>query len=119
MASDGDFQEVQEDNGGYQGTSSMSGAPAESQERDPSTARIIPLDDGTSVASNLDAALEASQPKEPITVVLSEKGWIRAMKGHGLDVRSTKFKEGDSLHLVEEMFTIDKLILMASDGRAG
>ena len=67
---------------------------------------------------DLDAALEASQPKEPITVVLSEKGWIRAMKGHGLDVRSTKFKEGDSLHLVEEMFTIDKLILMASDGRA-
>ncbi|MGB2573219.1 MAG: DNA topoisomerase IV subunit A, partial [Henriciella sp.] len=67
---------------------------------------------------DLDAALEASQPKEPITVVLSEKGWIRAMKGHGLDVSSTKFKEGDSLHLVEEMFTTDKLILMASDGRA-
>jgi len=67
---------------------------------------------------DLDAALEASTPKEPLTVVLSAKGWIRGMKGHGLDMGSTKFKDGDSLHLYEEVFTNDKLILMASDGRA-
>ena len=67
---------------------------------------------------DLEAALEASQPKEPITVVLSSKGWIRGMKGHGLDMGSAKFKDGDSLHLVEEVFTNDKLILMAGDGRA-
>ncbi|MEM6899108.1 MAG: DNA topoisomerase IV subunit A [Pseudomonadota bacterium] len=67
---------------------------------------------------DLDAALEASIPKEPITVVLSQKGWIRGMKGHGLDLTAAKFKDGDSLFLAEEMNTNDKLILMASDGRA-
>ena len=67
---------------------------------------------------DLDAALEASAPKEPITVVLSTMGWIRGMKGHSLDMESAKFKDGDSLHLSEEVFTNDKLILMASDGRA-
>ncbi|MEO1406744.1 MAG: DNA topoisomerase IV subunit A, partial [Pseudomonadota bacterium] len=62
---------------------------------------------------DLDAALEASIPKEPITVVLSHKGWIRGMKGHGLDLTAAKFKDGDSLFLAEEMNTNDKLILMA------
>ncbi|MEM8634362.1 MAG: DNA topoisomerase IV subunit A [Pseudomonadota bacterium] len=69
-------------------------------------------------AIDLDAALEASIPKEPITVVLSQKGWIRGMKGHGLDLTAAKFKDGDTLFLAEEMNTNDKLILMASDGRA-
>ncbi len=67
---------------------------------------------------DLDAALEASQPKEPITIVLSSMGWIRGMKGHGLDMASTKFKDGDSYFLHEEVLTTDKLILMASDGRS-
>jgi len=67
---------------------------------------------------DLDAALEASTPKEPFTIVLSEMGWIRAMKGHGLDVGQAKFKEGDSLFRAVEVWSTDRLILMASDGRA-
>jgi len=67
---------------------------------------------------DLSAALEASTPKEPITAVLSAKGWIRAMKGHGLDVSAAKFKDGDELFISAEMNTNDKLVLMASDGRA-
>ncbi len=67
---------------------------------------------------DLTAALEASAPKEPITAVLSEKGWIRAMKGHGLDAGSTKFKDGDSLFMAIEMQSNEKLVLMSSDGRA-
>ena len=67
---------------------------------------------------DVDAALEASMPKEPLTVVLSKKGWIRGMKGHGLDLKSAKFKDGDTLEFAEEVHTTDKLILMASDGRA-
>ncbi|MEM1087436.1 MAG: DNA topoisomerase IV subunit A [Pseudomonadota bacterium] len=67
---------------------------------------------------DIDAALEASMPKEPVTVVLSTKGWIRGMKGHGLDMSTAKFKDGDSLAFYEEVYTTDKLILMASDGRA-
>ena len=67
---------------------------------------------------DLSAALEASTPKEPITAVLSAKGWIRAMKGHGLDAESAKFKDGDKFFASAELHTTDKLILMASDGRA-
>jgi len=67
---------------------------------------------------DLTAALEASTPKEPVTVVLSKQGWIRALKGHGHDLETTKFKDGDELFLAEEMHSTDKLILMASDGRA-
>lgn len=67
---------------------------------------------------DLEAALEASRPKEPVTVVLSTKGWIRSMKGHGVDPASSKFKDGDSLYLFEEVMSTDSIILMASDGRA-
>ncbi|MEO0466709.1 MAG: DNA topoisomerase IV subunit A [Pseudomonadota bacterium] len=67
---------------------------------------------------DLDAALEASTPKEAFTVVLSTKGWIRALKGHGVDAATTKFKDGDSLFAAEEVWSTDKLIFMASDGRA-
>ena len=35
--------------------------------------------------------------KEPITVILSEKGWIRALKGHIDDLSKLEFKQGDSL----------------------
>ncbi|MEL6826923.1 MAG: DNA topoisomerase IV subunit A [Pseudomonadota bacterium] len=67
---------------------------------------------------DVGAALEASMPKEPLTVVLSTKGWIRGMKGHGIDLGSAKFKDGDTLLFSEEVHTTDKLILMSSDGRA-
>jgi topoisomerase-4 subunit A len=73
---------------------------------------------GEAPVIDVDAALEASMPKEPVTVVLSSMGWIRGMKGHGIDLDSAKFKDGDSLLLSEEVYTTDKLILMASDGRA-
>ncbi len=67
---------------------------------------------------DLEAALEASTPKEPYTVLLSTKGWIRAMKGHGHDAEQAKFKDGDSLFSAVELWSTDKLILMSSDGRA-
>ncbi|MEM9739656.1 MAG: DNA topoisomerase IV subunit A [Pseudomonadota bacterium] len=67
---------------------------------------------------DLDAALEASTPKEAFTVLLSNKGWIRAMKGHGHDASQAKFKEGDDLFQSVEVWSTDKVILMSSDGRA-
>ncbi|MEO1101512.1 MAG: DNA topoisomerase IV subunit A [Pseudomonadota bacterium] len=67
---------------------------------------------------DLDAALEAATPKEPLTIVLSKKGWIRAMKGHGLDPSAAKFKDGDEFYLSEELMSTDKLIMVAGDGRA-
>ena len=61
---------------------------------------------------------EALIVREPITVVLSEQGWIRALKGHNNDLDKVKFKDGDGLALSCQMETTDKLILMSSDGRA-
>ncbi len=72
------------------------------------------------VAKEIDteAALEALIVKEPVTVILSEKGWIRALKGHNQKLDDLKFKEGDELALTLECQTTDKVILMASGGRA-
>ncbi|WP_371398272.1 DNA topoisomerase IV subunit A [Fretibacter rubidus] len=55
--------------------------------------------------------------KEPITVVLSEKGWIRALKGRVDDVDSIKFKEGDAPAFIVPAETTDKIILFATNGK--
>lgn len=55
--------------------------------------------------------------KEPITVVLSAKGWIRSMKGKVDDVTSLKFKEGDSAAFIVPAETTDKIILFGSNGK--
>jgi topoisomerase-4 subunit A len=63
------------------------------------------------------AAAEAMIVREPITVILSERGWIRAAKGKVEDPSELKFKEGDKLGFVVPAETTDKLIIFASDGR--
>jgi topoisomerase-4 subunit A len=55
--------------------------------------------------------------REPITVILSEKGWIRAMKGHASDIDEKGFKAGDRLKLAVKAETTDKLLLMTTDGK--
>ena len=65
-----------------------------------------------------EAALEALIVKEPVTVVLSTMGWIRGLKGHNQKLDQVKFKEGDELALTLECQTTDKVVLMASGGRA-
>ena len=64
-----------------------------------------------------EAANEAFITKEPITVVLSERGWIRAVRGKVEDSSELKFKEGDKLAFVLPAMTTDKILLFASDGR--
>ena len=56
--------------------------------------------------------------KEPITVILSEKGWIRAVKSHLPADAELKFKEGDDLHLAVHAMTTDRIVLFATNGRA-
>mgnify|MGYP002779976331 CR=1 FL=1 len=66
-----------------------------------------------------DVPIEAMIEKEPITVICSAKGWIRAMKGH-IDLSSAealKFKEGDGAAFAFHAQTTDRLVLAASDGR--
>jgi topoisomerase-4 subunit A len=55
--------------------------------------------------------------REPITVILSEKGWIRAVRGHIADGDGQKFKEGDKLRQLLPCETTDRLVLFATDGR--
>ncbi|MCA0400464.1 MAG: DNA topoisomerase IV subunit A [Proteobacteria bacterium] len=61
---------------------------------------------------------EALIEREPITVVVTAKGWIRALKGHGVDLTNLQFKGDDSLAFAFASETIAKIILMASDGKA-
>ncbi|NBU27221.1 MAG: DNA topoisomerase IV subunit A, partial [Caulobacteraceae bacterium] len=68
-------------------------------------------------AIDVEAASEAFIPREPITVILSEKGWIRAAKGKVDDPSELKFKEGDRLGFLVPAETTDKLLIFASDGR--
>jgi topoisomerase-4 subunit A len=66
---------------------------------------------------DIEAASEAFIPREPITVILSDKGWIRAAKGRVEDPSELKFKEGDKLGFLVAAETTDKLLIFASDGR--
>lgn len=64
----------------------------------------------------VEVPIEAMIEKEPITVVLSKKGWIRALKGH-TETDDLKFKEGDGLKLALKAYTTDNIMLFASNGR--
>ena len=55
--------------------------------------------------------------KEPVTVILSQKGWIRAAKGHVDLAQEFKYKEGDALAFILHAQTTDKLLIAGSDGR--
>ncbi len=55
--------------------------------------------------------------REPITVIVSDKGWIRAMKGHDLDRATLTFKTDDSLKAAIEAETTDKILVASTGGR--
>jgi len=61
--------------------------------------------------------LEAMIEREPITVICSEKGWIRAVKGHIEDISEVRYKEGDRGKFVLRAQTTDKLLAFATNGR--
>jgi topoisomerase-4 subunit A len=63
-------------------------------------------------------AEEALAEREPITVILSDKGWMRALRGHVGELADLKFKDGDGLRLALLCETTDRLCLFASNGRA-
>ena len=65
---------------------------------------------------DLDAA-EMLVEREPITVICSEKGWIRAMKGHQDLEAEYKFKEGDGPAFIFHAETTDKILAFAENGR--
>jgi len=60
---------------------------------------------------------EAMIEKEPVTIVLSDKGWVRALKGHQDDLSKVSFKAGDKLKFAVKAMTTDKLVLFATNGK--
>lgn len=60
---------------------------------------------------------EAMIEREPVTVVVSEKGWLRAMKGHLADFGAITFKEGDRLKTAFHAQTTDKMVLFSTLGK--
>ncbi|MDF7674544.1 DNA topoisomerase IV subunit A [Acetobacteraceae bacterium ESL0709] len=68
--------------------------------------------------AEIDTSLILETEKEPVTVLLSKEGWIRTIKGHGIDPATFRFKEGDEGGFVLECQTTDRLCLMGKAGRA-
>src|SRR5579863_1131534 len=78
--------------------------------------RRSPIIEGVVAAQALDeAALVAS---EPITVILSEKGWVRAAKGHDIDTLALSYREGDSFHNAAKGKTTQQVAFIDSSGRS-
>ena len=68
-------------------------------------------------AATVEFSMDAMIEKAPVTVILSQKGWIRAASGHVPLDQEFKYKEGDGLAFILHAQTTDKLLLAASDGR--
>ena len=61
--------------------------------------------------------IESFIEREPVTVVCSAKGWIRAAKGHGAAMEDLKYKEGDEARFVITAETTDKVLVFGTNGR--
>jgi topoisomerase IV subunit A len=71
----------------------------------------------TLIQEEKKAVAEVKVVDEPVTVVISEKGWVRARQGHGHDASSFAFKAGDGLYGTFECRTVDQLIVFGTNGR--
>ncbi|MCW5653697.1 DNA topoisomerase IV subunit A [Hydrogenophaga sp.] len=71
----------------------------------------------TLIQAEKKAVAEIKVVDEPVTVVISSKGWARARTGHGHDAGSFAFKAGDGLYGTFECRTVDTLIVIGSNGR--
>ncbi|MFK8034966.1 MAG: DNA topoisomerase IV subunit A [Hyphomicrobiales bacterium] len=66
---------------------------------------------------NLDDIQQAMIEREPVTIVLSQKGWVRALRGHLADSSTLTFKQDDSLKLMFHAETTDKLLVATTGGK--
>jgi len=71
----------------------------------------------TLIQAEKKAVLEVKVLDEPVTVVISDKGWVRARSGHGHDPAGFAFKAGDGLYGTFECRTVDTLLAFGSRGR--
>jgi len=71
----------------------------------------------TLIQAEKRAVAEVKVADEPVTVVISEKGWVRARTGHGHDAAGFSFKSGDGLYGTFECRTVDQLLAFGGNGR--
>jgi len=71
----------------------------------------------TLIQAEKKAVAEIRLADEPVTVVVSQKGWVRARQGHGHEAASFAFKAGDGLYAAFECRTVDTLLAFGSNGR--
>lgn len=71
----------------------------------------------TLIQAEKKAVVEVKVVDEPVTVVVSEKGWVRTRNGHSHEVGSFAFKAGDGLHTTFECRTVDTLVVFGTNGR--
>jgi topoisomerase-4 subunit A len=71
----------------------------------------------TLIQAEKKAVAEVKVVDEPVTVVVSQKGWVRARQGHGHDAATFAFKAGDGLYGTFECRTVDQLLVFGSNGR--
>lgn len=71
----------------------------------------------TLIQAEKKAVAEIKVIDEPVTVVVSLKGWVRALKGHEVDAAALAFKAGDGLYGVFPCRTVDSLLVFGSNGR--
>ena len=72
----------------------------------------------TLIESASRATLTQTTADEPITLIVSRLGWLRARSGHNLDISQTTFKEGDSLAQVIETRSVYPVVVLDHNGRA-
>jgi topoisomerase-4 subunit A len=71
----------------------------------------------TLIQTEKKAVLEIKVVDEPVTVVVSQKGWVRTRTGHGHEATSFAFKAGDGLYGTFECRSVDTLLVFGSNGR--
>ena len=71
----------------------------------------------TLVKSEERAAIERTVVEEPVTVILSKKGWVRARSGHGIDMAAVGFKDGDARSIELECKTTDAITVFTAAGK--
>jgi topoisomerase-4 subunit A len=80
-------------------------------------AKVFGDDRRTIIQEEKRSVVETKIIDEPVTVIVSQKGWVRSRGGHGHDVAQMTFKAGDALFAAYECRTVDFMIGVGSNGR--
>jgi topoisomerase-4 subunit A len=109
-------REIEETRKKFGATQVPEGKGREAAERQNALGARRTLVDGAHAAVVVDES--AFIEREPLTIVLSQKGWIRALKGHLAEDAELRFKEGDGLRFRLHTQSTDRLVVFATNGRA-